>query len=126
MNNAATEELQQRLLKKDAKIKELVDALVHIQEYWNGGVDSAVDAADEARLTAITALNGMRVPTHVHVPQDLFEWLVEYAIELKGLWWWKRGRPPRNDNEWKQLEQHVEQAVALRDAGKNHGNSKRP
>lgn len=41
----------------------LVEALEHIEEYWNGGRNSAVDAIEEAKETASAALNAFRAAT---------------------------------------------------------------
>lgn len=55
----------------------------------------------------------------VSVPTELFEWLVEYAIELKGEWHWKRDSTRSNNEDMARLGALVSQAVALRDSPNN-------
>jgi hypothetical protein len=58
----------------------------------------------------------VKTDTRVSVPIDLFEWLVEYALELRGLWGWKRNGTGSNNDEMERLDSIIKQAVALRDA----------
>jgi hypothetical protein len=52
---------------------------------------------------------------HVEVGRDLFEWMVEYALELRGERNWKRGTSKRNDEEMDGMDQHINEALRLRD-----------
>lgn len=54
----------------------------------------------------------MSGPT-ITVPVELFEWLQEYAHELKGEWDWKDGTTPSNQKDYDQLTKVIEEADAL-------------
>ncbi len=45
---------------KHEDVKTMYDALIHIEEYWNGSCASAVDAIEEAQETAKQALDRVR------------------------------------------------------------------
>ena len=50
----------------------------------------------------------------VKVPRELFDWLCEYAMDLKGEWKWK-DRSPKNQAAYDRLNKHIAEAVWLRD-----------
>lgn len=54
----------------------------------------------------------------VLVPRELFEWLVEYALEVQSQSGWKIGYA-RYEKELADLERHCREAVALRDTPNN-------
>lgn len=54
----------------------------------------------------------------VTIPRELFEWLIEYTVELRGVSEWKRNSTLKNDHDMIRLDAHIEQAIAARDEGK--------
>lgn len=52
----------------------------------------------------------------VRVPRGLFNWLVEYAIDLRGAWDWKVGTTIRNRNVMKELDERIKESVELRNS----------
>lgn len=69
-----------------------------------GDLSSAIQRADE------------RTPGSVSVPRELFGWLVEYALELRGAWFWKANSTHRNCETMTKLDNHLKEAIALRDS----------
>ena len=51
----------------------------------------------------------------VTIDRELFEWLAEYALILRGCRSWLK------NDEYKQMVQHIEQAVAIRDGVQKEG-----
>lgn len=54
----------------------------------------------------------------VNVPKELFSWLVEYSIELRGAWSWKANSTHRNCEVMQKLDCHLKEAIAIRDSQK--------
>lgn len=52
----------------------------------------------------------------VTVERDLFEWLVEYTLDLRGEWEWKRNSTKRNDEEMARLDEHIFKALQIRES----------
>lgn len=55
---------------------------------------------------------------NVTVPYDLYEWLVEYAMDLQGEWNWRRNSSPKNNHTMAQLDEHIFQAIQIREKAK--------
>lgn len=55
-------------------------------------------------------------PETLVVPKELFEWLVEYALDLRGEWHWRVNSTQRNCEIMTKLDNHLKEAIALRDS----------
>ncbi len=61
----------------------------------------------------------------VIVDRDLFEWLVEYAIALRGEWHWKVDAHRKYDQEIGDLDRRIHEGVVIRDGvGSNTDNQR--
>lgn len=55
---------------------------------------------------------------NIIVDRDLFEWLVDYALDLHGHLEWQKDSIPRYEQDYKQREKHIKEAVKIRDKKK--------
>lgn len=51
----------------------------------------------------------------VTVSKELYGLLVEYAMELRGAWAWKANSTHRNYETMAKLDDHIKEAIVLRD-----------
>lgn len=49
----------------------------------------------------------------ITIPKELFNWLLEDAMELKGAWDWKNSGYPRYQREYDQLCERIKAAEAI-------------
>lgn len=62
-------------------------------------------------------MSELAAPTgSVNVPKELYGWLVEYALELRGAWHWKLNSTRSNCETMTKLDNDIKQAVALKDS----------